>query len=162
MLCTQPRMSPRHPFCQGLLSAILTFIKYTAVAKSARAKQSTCWKTRQTLVFPNMTCCVTAGAASACKPLKPCNRRTLRPNTAEPLTLCMPLPGRQPSSSWSRTIQATHSPPASSRSPRLRDAHATAGDVHVLGIDGTCARAAATLNRCLYLYARIPKQLPKP
>ena len=67
MLCTQPGISPRHQlFCQGMLSAILTFINYyNAVAKSAWAKRCTSRKTRQTLVYKtDMTCCATTGAAS--------------------------------------------------------------------------------------------------
>ena len=87
---------------------------------------------------------------------------TLRPKTAEPMTLCVPLlAGGIPRP----LFQDHHSPAASSvLSSRLPDAHAATGDVHVLCSDGTCARVAASLNRCLYLYARIRSSClsPKP
>ena len=54
-------------------------------------------------------------------------------------------------------------PPAASTpiSRRLPDAHAATGDVHVPCTDGTCARVAASLNRCFWL-CPYPKPLPKP
>ena len=66
--------------------------------------------------------------------------------------------------SWGSRIllctKATHSPPASiHQCLRLRDGDIATGDVHVPGIDGTCARVAASLNRCLCLFPN-PKQLP--
>ena len=70
--------------------------------------------------------------------------------------------GGEPSSPV-RIKKATHSPVASIlTSPRLPDGHATTGDDHVPCKDGTCPRAAASLNRCLYPCPN-PKCLsPKP
>ena len=63
----------------------------------------------------------------------------------------------------SRTKKATHSPAASILpSHRLRDGDIATGDVHVFPCkDGTCARVAASLNRCFWL-CPYPKPLPKP
>ena len=111
--------------------------------------------------FKDMTCCVTAEVASACKALNPCTRRSLRPQNCRAHDALRatswghpscPVPGKRKLST----------PPLASSLPsrRLRDGDVATGDVHVLGKDGTCAHAAASLNRCLYQCP--PKQLPKP
>ena len=85
---------------------------------------------------------------------------TLRPKTAEPMTVCVPLLAGGSLVPCSRAKKATNSPAASiPKSFRLRDGDIATGDVHVPCMDGACARVAASLNRSLYLCPN-PKQLP--
>ena len=152
-----PPFPPRPAFCH------LTFIKYTAVAQSARAKKKHQREDQANIGVLKYDLLRYLPANLSSLELEEPSAPNYRPQTAEPLTLCTPLlGGADPSSSCSRTNEATHSLPACTpRSLRLRDGDIATRDVHVPCSDGTCARVAASLSRCVYQNARI-KQLPKP